>query len=142
MHQGILYQGYIIDNLYAYGMPMGAWIINTSFKIRIYRREFMDDLVKLLYEIRKKPVLYFGGRRTLAHLSKFIFGFVTGREGTNKEIDANWFSPSNGSFQDFVVKRYQITLTQSWCNIIEFHSSSDNEAFELFFKLLDEFLEK
>jgi hypothetical protein len=104
----------------------------------------MDDLIKFLYEIRKKPVLYFGSRRTLAHLSNFIFGFVTGREGTNKEIDGstNWFSHSNGSFQDFVVKKYQINFSQSWFNIIEFHSSSENEAFELFFKLLDEFLEK
>lgn len=102
----------------------------------------MEDLVKFLYEIRKKPVLYFGGRRTLAHLSNFIFGFVIGREGTNKEIDenTNWFSPSNGSFQYFVVKKYQITLSQSWVNIIEFHSSSENEAFDLFFRLLDEFL--
>ena len=52
----------------------------------------MDELVKYLFEIRKKPVLYFGNRRTLAHLSNFIFGFVTGREGTNKEIDGstNW----------------------------------------------------
>lgn len=104
----------------------------------------MDDLVKILYEIRKKPVLYFGNRRTLAYLSNFIFGFVIGQEGTNKEIDGsiNWFSPSNGSFQDFVVKKYQITFSQSWDNIIEFHSSSENEAFDLFFKLLDEFLGK
>ena len=72
----------------------------------------MDDLVGLLYEIRKKPVLYFGNRRTLAHLSNFILGFVTGREGTNKVIDGstNWFNPSNGSFQDFVVKKFQITF--------------------------------
>lgn len=104
----------------------------------------MDDLIELLYKMRKKPVLYFGNRRTLAHLSNFILGFVIGREGTNKEIDGstNWFSPSNGSFQDFVVKRYQITFSQSWCNIIEFHSSSENEAFDMFFRLLDEFLEK
>lgn len=103
----------------------------------------MDELVKYLFEIRKKPVLYFGNRRTLAHLSNFIFGFVTGREGTNKEIDGstNWFSPSNGSFQDFVVKKYQITFSQSWDNIIEFQSSSENEAFDLFFTLLEEYLE-
>lgn len=102
----------------------------------------MGDLVEFLYEIRKKPVLYFGNRRTLADLSNFIFGFVTGRVGTNKEIaeEENWFNPSNASFQDFVEKKYQINFSQSWCNIIEFHSSSENEAFELFFKLLDEFL--
>lgn len=102
----------------------------------------MEDLIRVLYEIRKNPLLYFGGRKTIGHLENFIFGFTTGREGTNKEIDRsrNWFSPSNGAFQDFVVKKYQITLTQSWCNIITFHSSSENEAFDLFFKLLDEFI--
>lgn len=26
MHQGILYQGYIFDNLHAYGMPLSVWI--------------------------------------------------------------------------------------------------------------------
>jgi len=110
----------------------------------INRRGFMDDLIKLLNEIRKKPVLYFGNRRTLADLSNFIFGFVAGREGTNKEIDGstNWFNPANGSFHDFVVKKYQINFSQSWSNIIEFHSSSENEAFELFFELLDEFFGK
>ncbi len=102
----------------------------------------MDELIEFLYKVRNKPVLYFGNRRNLTHLSKFIFGFVTGREGTNKEIDGstNWFT--NGSFQNFVAKKYQITFSQSWDNIIEFHSSSENEAFDLFFKLLDEFLEK
>lgn len=104
----------------------------------------MDDLIELLYKIRKKPLLYFGGRRTLAHLEYFICGFVTGRKGTNKQIDerTNWFCPSNGDFQSFVVKKYQITISQSWCTIIEFHSSSENEAFDLFFKLLDEFLQR
>ena len=104
----------------------------------------MNELIEYLYKIRNKPVLYFGNRRTLTHLSNFIFGFVTGREGTNKEIDVstNWFNTANGSFQEFVVKKYQITFSQSWYNIIEFHSSSENEAFDLFYKLLDEFLGK
>jgi hypothetical protein len=118
--------------------------LSINYGYEIYRREVMDDLVELLYEIRKKPLLYFGGRKTLAHLEHFICGFVTGREGTNKEIDesTNWFSPSIGAFQSFVVKKYQITISQSWCNIIEFHTSSENEAFNLFFNLLDEFLGK
>lgn len=104
----------------------------------------MEDLVEFLYDIRKKPLLYFGGRKTLAHLSNFIYGFLTGRKGTNKEIDksTNLFCVTNGGFQDFVAKRYQITISQSWCNIIEFHSTSEDEAFDLFFKLLDEFLGK
>ena len=46
----------------------------------------MDDLIEFLFKIQKKPALYFGNRRTLTDLSNFISGFVTGREGTNKEI--------------------------------------------------------
>lgn len=38
----------------------------------------MNDLVEILYKIRRKPVLYFDNRRTLAHLECFIIGFVIG----------------------------------------------------------------
>lgn len=104
----------------------------------------MDDLLEFLYKIRKKPIMYFGNRRTLTDLSNFISGFVTGREGTNKEIkkNENWFDSGNDFFQTFIAEKYNVTFSRSWCDIIEFQASSEDEAFELFFKALDEYMEK
>lgn len=43
-------------------------------------------------------------------------------------------------FQEWIQIRFDITSTQHWSNIINFYSSNDVNAFDLFYELLNEFL--
>jgi len=43
-------------------------------------------------------------------------------------------------FQDFIQQRYKITSTYHWAKIITFFSSTDEEAFDRFYELLEEYL--
>lgn len=103
----------------------------------------MDDILEYLEKIRKNPALFFGGRRTLNDLGIFIETFILGRQGTNKEIklEENFIRYGENSFQNFVAKRYErVTTTNSLYRIIEYNTGSEESAYELFFKLLDEYL--
>lgn len=103
----------------------------------------MEDLINELYEIRKRPVLYFGNRKNLSMLANYISGFTMGRKGTNKEIeeDEYWFGYAEDSFQQFVMSNFNTTVSRHWDDIIEFHTASEDAAFELFYELLDKFIE-
>jgi hypothetical protein len=43
-------------------------------------------------------------------------------------------------FQVFVAQRYSVKISQSWDNIILFQAAHNNEALEMFWELLDEYL--
>ena len=98
----------------------------------------MESLFKLLYKIKEKPVLHLGNRRNLALLRAYINGYLT----RQWEIDENFRGTfSLNGFQEFVQKRYGIhAFSHSWDMIIDFYSVSDEEAFNTFYQLLDEFL--
>jgi len=101
----------------------------------------MDSLYKLLYQIKEKPDLYFDGRKSLASLSHLIGGYLQRQseiDGDSKPYCGYKFS----RFQQFVQDKYNMKISQSWGNIINFHCASDNTAFNTFYKLLDEFLEE
>lgn len=94
----------------------------------------MEIIFELLQEIRKRPNLYLG-KASLELLDAFIGGcsFYC--------YKANGYYPDFFSgFQKFVQKRYKIQTTQGWWSIIRFFSYTDEEAFNKFFDLLDEFL--
>jgi len=97
----------------------------------------MESLYKLLYKIKENPALFFGGRETVELLSCSIGGYLQ----RQSEIDGKLYGEYEfAKFQDFVQKKYNVISSQSWHRIIDFYSSSDREAFETFYKLLDEFL--
>jgi len=97
----------------------------------------MERLFKLLYKIRENPALCFGGRENVSLLKAYIGGYLA----KEWEIDENYRGTfALNGFQEFVQKKYNIISSQSWDRIIDFYSTSDKEAFEKFYKLLDEFL--
>ena len=104
----------------------------------------MDDLYEILRQMRERPGMYFRGGKNLAYVENFIMGFKAGRQGTNKEKDVGIerrFYGYEGCFAMFVADKYKDEVqTKSWASIIEAHTESDEEAFDVFLKLLDEFL--
>ncbi|MCL2373104.1 MAG: hypothetical protein FWC78_06845 [Defluviitaleaceae bacterium] len=100
----------------------------------------MEDIFKLLNRIRESPVFYFGGRESLPLLRAYICGYAEKQWELDNDSTLTF---ALYGFQQFVQKKYGFgELTpHCWSKIIDFHSSSDREAFETFYKLLDEFLE-
>jgi len=100
----------------------------------------MENVFNILYERRENPLLFFGGRGSLSSLHAFICGYA--EKQWEIDNDSTLTFALHG-FQEFVEKRYGFRegSSQSWNKIIEFYSFSDHQAFETFYKLLDEFLQ-
>ena len=93
----------------------------------------MNDIVKRLFEIKEKPGAYIG-RKSLTYLFFYILGYH------DREYDIGKSVPRLlPGFQEFIQERYKITSCHDWASIILFYSSSEEEAFDRFFELLDEY---
>ena len=102
----------------------------------------MDALYELLQKIKENPRLYLG-KKSLERLHSFLNGYAVCLYDRCGELHPSELCPSLWfftGFQEYVQKKYRITSSQSWDKIIDFHSSSDEEAFYKFFDLLDKFL--
>lgn len=100
-----------------------------------------------IYQVKDKPSIFFGERKSLAYINYYIIGFAMGRKETNLGIDKlteKFLLLPYGGFQEFVSKKFNNmndVVSQSWYNIIEFMTFSPEDAFNLFYDLLDEFFE-
>ena len=92
-----------------------------------------EYIKKLLEDMRKRPGVYFG-KKSLDRLATFLSGYrccVLERDGE---------APSDlPGFQEFVAERYNIQSAHHWSDIIQFYCSTEEEAFDTFFELIDEF---
>jgi len=96
----------------------------------------MDIIYKKLYEIRKEPNMYLG-RKSVKLLWMYISGYTT------KEIEINpKYHSSFWTFGDFVALHYDTNTIFNWSSIIMANTKDDENAFDKFYKLLDEFLGK
>jgi len=95
----------------------------------------MDNLYKLLQDIRPRPELYLG-KPSLERLSFLISGYCI-----RNSCDDNENVCLDG-FQKFVEKRYRMNTDHHWSQFIQFFNlDNDKAAFDAFYKLLDEFME-
>ncbi|OMF02653.1 hypothetical protein BK127_37060 [Paenibacillus sp. FSL H7-0331] len=78
------------------------------------------------------------GRPSVFLLQAYMNGYVDYYNEVNEEQNY-FFLPQ---FQEYIQKRFKIESTHSWAQIISFYSSSDEEAFNAFYRLLDEFIEE
>lgn len=93
----------------------------------------MDEFEEMLARVRKKPVINLG-LISLVRLKAFLDGYVTYIHDTE---DENFqFYPG---FQEFVAEKYEIKVPAHWSKIIQLVTTTDEQAFYLFFELLDEF---
>jgi len=98
----------------------------------------MKKLFMALYEIKSNPKLFFGCIPPMTSLRAWIDGYIDAR----REMDVDFEETYRlGGFQEFVAERYNnLSVTRSWDSYIRFFSASDEEAFNTFYRLLDEFL--
>jgi hypothetical protein len=95
----------------------------------------LNELYELLKKIKDKPGLYLG-KKSLERLHSFLSGYVVCLYDRCNEPCPVLLS----GFQEYVQKKYNIASTHSCERIIDFYSTSDEEAFDKYFDLLDEFL--
>jgi hypothetical protein len=97
----------------------------------------MSDVFSLLNKIQKKPGLYIG-QPSVGELFMFLAGYKAaklemGIKPTAEELQFY------REFQPWLQKRFSLSTTNSWAKIIQFYSKNDQEAFDRFFELLNEF---
>lgn len=97
----------------------------------------MSKLFDILQKIKTKPGMYIG-RTSVSDLFHFLVGFKTalrelGVEATKEEMDFY------REFQPWIQKKYHVSTSNSWAKIIMLHCGSEQEGFNTFYRLLDEF---
>lgn len=94
----------------------------------------MDDLIKLLRNVEKKPELFIGNRdiRSLRH---FLFGYCIGRSLDTPGY-GEWLF---GDFRNYLAALYRDNRSFDWCGLIR-ANEEDGGSTDAFFRLLDSFL--
>ncbi|AOY82538.1 hypothetical protein BJP36_24110 [Moorena producens JHB] len=100
----------------------------------------MSGLYEILPKIKDKPGMYIG-KPALNDLFMFLVGYKTARrelgiEPSQEEMEFH------REFQPWLQKRFEVQTVNSWATIIRFYTHDEKEAFNYFFKLLDEFLKR
>ncbi|MCI0446992.1 hypothetical protein L0152_27785 [bacterium] len=99
----------------------------------------MDHLYELLQKIKERPGLYLG-QRSITRLHAFIGGYSLAQH----ELGVPSLETEHilGEFQEWIQHRFEIGSSHSWAQIILFYSEDEQEAFQQFFDLFEEFLEQ
>jgi len=97
----------------------------------------MSSLIRLINDIRKKPVLYIG-QKSISNLYMFLNGYrhACYEHGLSSSEDEKIFR----DFQEWTQQYFSIKISQSWSNIILFHSPNEDYAFDQFFELFNQFI--
>ena len=92
---------------------------------------------RVLFEkIREAPAMYLAPP-SVKTLHAFLTGYELGLQGSDSE-----FPRFSADFGNWLRKRYNLHSSQHWTKIIEFHSSTETDEMDLFWKLYDEFESK
>lgn len=94
----------------------------------------MEKGLELIFKIKKEPKVFIN-QKSLRSFDNFIGGYdYCAYE--NNIYDCNCWH----GFQEYVEKKYNSHTTHGWAQLIDFYSDSDEEAFDNFFKIFEEFL--
>ena len=100
----------------------------------------MSSLFPLLNKIRTKPGLYIG-KASITELRMFIVGYRFARSElkiVTTETETDFYK----NFQPWLQLRLNVRTSNSWDKILLFSVINDQQAFEYFFELLEEFQQR
>jgi hypothetical protein len=95
----------------------------------------MSNILDVLDHMRERPAMYFG--RSLRPVEIFCDGYYAALSGHHVREDA----PVIGTFHfgEWLYRRHQWPHSCGWAAAIQRNCASDEEAFDRFFQLLDEY---
>lgn len=94
----------------------------------------LEKIIDMLYEIKDRPGVHIG-KKSLERLAMYLTGYVSCMVEMTNEI--TYFLIE---LQDYVSNYYEIDSDQYWVDIIRFYTLSEDEAYDKFYELLDEFI--
>ena len=97
----------------------------------------MSGLYKLLQKVKNKPGMYIG-RPSVSDLFMFIVGYEFARGELDIE-PTEWEDDFHENFQPWLQKKYHVSTSNSWAKIIMLYCGNEQEGFNAFYRLLDEF---
>ena len=95
-----------------------------------------DDLYSFLMKVKARPGMYVGDPKSLHILETMIHGYHVAL--LNYEID-EFGSNFNRAFAEFVYRGKGWSMSCGWAVALSEHSRGADQAFDLFFSLLEEF---
>ncbi|WP_019500988.1 hypothetical protein [Pseudanabaena sp. PCC 6802] len=100
----------------------------------------MNALFDLLEKIKNKPALYIGNP-SITNLRMFVLGYRFARSELNI-VNTEAETDFHKNFQPWLQKRLSIRTVNAWDKLILLTCINEQAAFEYFFQLLDEFLQR
>lgn len=88
---------------------------------------------RLLRDVQKNPGIYLG-KKSLERLVFFLSGYMYCMD-ERSESTAHYLP----GFQEFIEEYYNIQSVHHWSEIIRFFCVTEEDAFDEFYRLLDEF---
>lgn len=97
-------------------------------------------MFEILEKIRTRPGMYIG-RASVSDLFMFLVGYKTARRELGVELveEERDFTEH---FHNWVQQRFNVRTNNSWAKIILLFTRDEKDAFDCFYKLLDEFKQR
>jgi hypothetical protein len=122
---------------------LGVKIISISLEqIRqiqeIIRKKvsIMTDIYELMDRIKSRPGMYLG-KPHISRFKAFLDGYIGARNDLGFSLKEQEQTLNN--FQQWIQKRFKITSSHSWADIILFYSLDERDALDKFFELFEKF---
>jgi hypothetical protein len=93
----------------------------------------MNSVIDLIHLIQKKPAMYLG-KRSISCLKSFLDGWFL------RNPEAVTDGETMSYFQEWIEKKYKVSTSHSWCDVILFYSLDESDALENFFQYFNEYL--
>lgn len=100
------------------------------------KRMTSEELYELLKNIKKRPAMYIG-TKSIMNLKVFLDGVFYAAAYLDEQDESPRFLQG---FQEWIQIQYDISSSHHWSSILNFFSADEAEAFDLFYKRLDDFL--
>lgn len=100
----------------------------------------MEGIYEVLQKIKNRPGMYIG-KSSITILRHFLVGYQFARRELGLELtqeDTDFYD----NFQPWIQRHFNVRTSNSWANIILLFARDEKEAFNCFFRLLDEFKQR
>lgn len=100
----------------------------------------MGGIYAVLQKIKDKPGMYIGNS-SITVLRHFLVGYEFARSELGLELseeEADFYE----HFHSWIERYFKVRTSNSWANIILLFTRDEKEAFNCFFKLLDDFKQR